>query len=234
MSSAGALDLWETGLSMTPAARAVMLLGATGLDDIDSLPVGTRDVALLQAYCHGRGAMAAVADCPQCGTTVDLDLDVDAFAALDEPVPSVVVEQQEHRVVARIPTAADLAGLDPAARPSELARRLIARCVIEATCAGRPVDPADLPEDVTAVIEAALEQADPASDIRLTLSCPECSASWLEEVDPVRFAWSAVEADARRLATDVHTLAHAYGWSEEEILRLSPFRRHLYLSAVRP
>ena len=39
---------------------------------------------------------------------------------------------------------------------------------------------------------------------------------------------------ARRLATDIHTLAHAYGWSEEQILQLSPFRRHLYLSAVRP
>ena len=111
---------------------------------------------------------------------------------------------------------------------------LLERCVGSATRDGERVRACDLPSDVAGVVELALDEADPAADIRLELTCEECRTAWTESLDPVVFAWSAVESSARRLAIDVHLLAHAYGWSEQEILALSPFRRHLYLSAVGP
>jgi hypothetical protein len=111
---------------------------------------------------------------------------------------------------------------------------LLERCVCSAARDGRDLPVADLPGDVLELVEIALDEADPAADIRLELTCAECRAAWTETLDPVVFAWSAVESAARRLATDVHLLAHSYGWSEEQILGLSPFRRHLYLSAVGP
>jgi hypothetical protein len=234
VTGAGVLDLWEAGLSMTPAARAVMLLEAGGFASPDSLPVGSRDEALLRSYCRTPEALAAVTECAACGTSIDLELDLTQLTGLASSTDEIVVDHAGHHVVARLPTAGDLRALDPARPLEELRRALAASCVVEATYAGRVVAADQLPEDVAAAVEEALELADPGSDLRLDVSCPECEATWVEELDPVRFAWSAVETSARRLATDIHTLAHAYGWSEEQILQLSPFRRHLYLSAVRP
>jgi hypothetical protein len=46
------------------------------------------------------------------------------------------------------------------------------------------------------------------------------------------FFWNEIEAWACRVLHDVHTLAGAYGWSEREVLRLSPTRRQMYLEMV--
>jgi hypothetical protein len=53
-----------------------------------------------------------------------------------------------------------------------------------------------------------------------------------ESLDPVTFFWSELQATARRILLQVHTLASAYGWSEREILGLSDTRRSLYLQMV--
>ncbi len=42
-----------------------------------------------------------------------------------------------------------------------------------------------------------------------------------------------MEARAKRLLSEVHALASAYGWSEREILGLSVARREFYLGMVR-
>jgi len=48
----------------------------------------------------------------------------------------------------------------------------------------------------------------------------------------VAYLWNEIDAWAYRTLQEVHTLAKAYGWSEEEILRLSAWRRHFYISLV--
>lgn len=237
MTSTGALDhrvidLWEAGLTMTPAARAVLLLEALGNSDVADWPIGRRDQALLSGWCAGRGSLQAVTDCPDCGTSLDLDLDLAAMTADEATARVVTFEQDGWRVVARTPAAGDLARLTPEVGEVDLRAELLRRCVVEASCDGSPLRPDELPERIVTAVETALEEADPAGRTMLALHCPECGAHWRDELDPVRFAWDAVEESARSLANDVHMLARAYGWSEQEILRLSPFRRHLYLSAV--
>ena len=44
--------------------------------------------------------------------------------------------------------------------------------------------------------------------------------------------WAEVEAWANELLHDVHALASAYGWSESDVVRLSPWRREWYRQAV--
>lgn len=231
LTSATVLNLWEAGLSMTPAARAVLLLHATGETDLGTWPVGRRDEELMQRFCTGAWARDAVADCPGCGTALQVELDPLALSG-SEVGNQVRLEVGDYRVTARPPTVDDLDALPAGAEVEELRRILLARCVVEAERRGEVVDVGDLPDDVVARIEDALDEADPAADIRFPLTCHDCGTTWSESLDPVAFAWSTVETAARHLATDVHTLAHAYGWGEHEILCLSPFRRHLYLSAV--
>jgi hypothetical protein len=49
----------------------------------------------------------------------------------------------------------------------------------------------------------------------------------------VSYLWSELEEWAHRVLVDIHTLAGAYGWSERQILALSPVRRQLYVDMVR-
>jgi len=234
VTGAGALELWEAGLTMTPAARALLLLEAAGHPDAAAWPVGARDQALLRSCCGAGGALAAVAECPGCGTPLDLLLDPAQLGTSTAAPHAITVDHEDYSVQCRLPTAGDLDHLDPHTSLDIQQDQLLSACVLHATCAGAPVELHDLPPAVIGAVERALEEADPGADLRLILSCAECGTEWDEELDPVRFAWTTVEQVARTLATDVHALARAYGWSEAEILDLSPFRRHLYLSAVQP
>jgi hypothetical protein len=71
--------------------------------------------------------------------------------------------------------------------------------------------------------------ADPFAETRLTLQCPGCGNAWEEWLDMVSFFWAEVEARARRVFLEIHTLASAYGWTEGEVLSLSDGRRAMYL-----
>lgn len=78
--------------------------------------------------------------------------------------------------------------------------------------------------------EAALEAADPGMDLRFSLACAECGATMERPFDAVAFFWREIEALERRLVAEVAALARAYGWSEAEILSMTPRRRALYLA----
>ncbi|MFZ4506489.1 MAG: hypothetical protein ACOYON_02185 [Fimbriimonas sp.] len=79
---------------------------------------------------------------------------------------------------------------------------------------------------------ASIGDTDPLAEIGFEPTCLECGHSWHVGLDPASFVWSAVESRASAILGEVHTLARAYGWSEREILDLSPARRHLYLTMV--
>jgi hypothetical protein len=46
------------------------------------------------------------------------------------------------------------------------------------------------------------------------------------------FVWTEFSVWAQKRLEEVHLLASAYGWSEAEILELSPVRRRYYVEAV--
>ena len=131
----------------------------------------------------------------------------------------------------RLPTSRDLAR---AAGESDLGmalRRLLESCRVD------PVEsPAwsenDLTESDLHELGERMAAADPLAETRLTLRCPECGHQWEESFDIVTFFWAEIEARAKRLLFEVHTLASAYGWTEREILSLSESRRALYLEMV--
>ncbi|MFD8871641.1 hypothetical protein ACFV1F_46130 [Streptomyces sp. NPDC059590] len=198
-------------------------------------------------------------ECGACGEDMEFELDAGDLGARprrgDGPLR---VEEGEWTVEFRLPTVADIeavtagsgpAGLDAAASsaeagdagdagddsPAALARRLLlARCTVSATRAGRPVPAGQLrglrlPEAVQRRLAEAAEQADPAAKVTLKIACPECGEATSAELDIASYLWTELDSWARDLLLDVHLLATAYGWSEPEILALSPLRRRYYL-----
>jgi hypothetical protein len=98
--------------------------------------------------------------------------------------------------------------------------------------------PIQIPSGVAAALEsemtATIAAADPLAEIVLELECPDCGAAWSAPFDIVRFLWSEVEAWVMRILDEVHVLASRYGWSEAEILALSPQRRQHYRELIGP
>ncbi|MEH0422087.1 T4 family baseplate hub assembly chaperone [Streptomyces sp. B21-083] len=257
-SAAGLLAAWEAGLAEAPVGRA-LLLHRTARPDVDTgrlpqLPVGEREADLfaLRRSLFGERMQVRLA-CSACGEDMEFELDAGELArslggqegsrgAADGPGGSptgsgevaasglgrsvVRVQQDGWDVVFRVPGVLDLAVAGRAADPRGA---LLARCLVSAAHDGAAVSATDLPVTVQRRIAEAVEAADPGADLALNVACPECGAATRAELDIASYLWTELDAWARDVLLDVHLLATAYGWSEPEILALSPLRRRYYL-----
>jgi hypothetical protein len=227
-SEAQLLALWEHGLRRHPIDRALLLcawarpdIAAPGLAD---LPLGSLNAALLQLRdaCFGT-AIDAYVDCERCGERMTLALDVGQLLA-------GAAEGDAHGDLAvagfrfRLPCSQDLAAVATQTDPEAATLRILERCCLESP----PAAEEKLLENVGA-IEAGLAALDPAADISLALTCEGCGHRWTTGFDIAALLWEEIEARARGLLVEIHGLARAYGWSEPEILALSPQRRAAYL-----
>ena len=122
--------------------------------------------------------------------------------------------------MARLATLADAASARGA---------LIEACVVEARTGDAAVPPDALPDDVIARVAQAMAEADPQAAPVVALGCPSCGHAWEAGFDIAAFLCRELDAWARRLLLDVHVLARRYGWTEGDVLALSPARRRAYL-----
>jgi hypothetical protein len=243
LSASELLDVWEAGRDQSPVRRALALLAAacpeTRSDDLAGLTIGRRDASLLALRERMFGPwVAGLASCGTCGEQLDVSFQLDeirvptsaAEQALDA-APTIEVQKGDYQLSCRLPTSADLEvaqRLDGA----DARTALLERCVLSAEERGEPRAAAELPTSVIAAIARALSEADPQADVELALACPGCGHAWSAAFDIVSFFWHEVNAWALRTVREVHLLASAYGWSEGEILALSPRRRQTYLELV--
>jgi hypothetical protein len=106
---------------------------------------------------------------------------------------------------------------------------LLRRCLLSVDDHGAALDADRLPHEVVTAVADRMAEADPQADTELRLRCEVCEHGWSALFDIPSFLWTELDAWARRALYDVHTLARAYGWTESDILRLSPRRRQHYL-----
>jgi hypothetical protein len=235
------LDLWEDTLASTPARRALALLMAAlpelGVDTLTAWTIGHRDAELLRLreLLFGR-RMAAIAACESCRQKLELALDTQQMLSSRAPelaLPGgLSLDLDGFSLSFRLPTTLDLLAAE-AASDAETARGLILdRCLLAAEYEGAKAVSEDLPGTVIAGIARAMAEADPLADIQLRLNCPGCGHSWRAAFDIVSFLWTELDAWARRILSEVHVLARAYGWAEREIVALGPARRRYYLEMV--
>jgi len=229
------LRVWEQGLGQSPVRRALALLAVafpeTPRDQLAALSIGQRDGHLmtLREWTFG-DRIESVARCPRCGESLELNFSLD-----DIRVPSPQgspqdwwLEHDGYRVRYRVPNSADLDIAGACIDPAEAQQMILARCLLESD----GPDAALLPETVASAVITAMAEQDPQADVQLALTCPSCRHAWSVGFDIGAFFWSEISTWARRVLWEVHRLARAYGWSEAEILALSPLRRQSYLEMV--
>ncbi len=233
------LDVWEAGFAQAPTERALALLAVacpeTSRDALAALSIGQRDARLLTLRERLWGSqMAAVVVCPGCQERLELNLDArEMLSSSPGNQPGEIsLSIAEYKVVFRLPTSLDLLEQSGQRANGGHSAMLLDRCLLSAQHQDASVSSDKLPEDVVAAVVNRMAEADPLADIQLGLACPSCEHRWRAVFDIVSFIWTEIEVWAWRILSDVHTLARAYGWSERDILSVSPTRRQFYLEMV--
>jgi hypothetical protein len=229
LTETGLLAVWEAGSGQGGVRRALVLAAAGGADPstVADLSIGRRAefVLALRERCFGT-VLPSVVTCPGCGEELELELTVD-------DVRAVGPECERRRVIDGVDvefrpvTSQDLLEVGP--DEPDARRRLLSRCVVAATRDGFDVDAGALPDPVLDTLAEALTTCDPQADVLLELDCVACGHEWSSPFDITAYLWGEMDVYVRRLVHDVHLLASAYGWSEAEVLAVSPARRRFYL-----
>ncbi len=241
------LAVWEAGQGRDARARSLLLHRTARPEATDgelmSVPLGEREADLITLRRALFGEQLQVRfECGACGEAMEFDLDtVELLARRPQPSAEPLrVEEDGWVIDFRLPTVADLDaaartptdGFGPEAGPGAARRLLLARCTVSAVRDGTPLPDEELsglPEKVQRRLAEAVEQADPAAEVTLKVACPECGEATLAELDIASYLWTELDSWARDQLLDVHLLASVYGWSEQQILALSPLRRRYYL-----
>jgi hypothetical protein len=224
------LALWERGAARHTLDRSALLAVFAQPDlppeAITNLPLGEITASLLRLREASFGArIRSHVDCEQCGQRLEVTLDVRNLlqSVPNEEVGARVVSVAGLRV--RTPSLHDLAAVANEPDAGRAARRLLELCTIQG-------DAAELPDETLREVEDALEAADPNADLAFDVYCEACGHLGTAQLDAGELLWDEIDARARALLGEVHLLARAYGWTERDILALSPARRASYLSMV--
>ncbi|MFP5282345.1 MAG: hypothetical protein ACLGIF_02730 [Actinomycetes bacterium] len=235
------LDAWDAGWSQPGPERTRPLLHVAiepddsdpGRPDLGELSLGERDRLLVALRTRLFGpVLTARIDCPVCGVGLEAAVDTTDLLAAESPPAALGVQVGGYAVACRPLRSADL--VDAGAIGSAAAARqlLVARAVLTAELDGVPVSAGDLPAEVVTAVAVALSEAEPLAAAELPIGCDACGAEWAAPLDINGFLWQEVDAWACRRLGEVHALARAYGWSEEQVLGLSDRRRRRYLELV--
>lgn len=234
LSAAEWLEAWERALGQAELERPLTLLAAATdatRDRVAQLPIGARNQQLLALRGGMFGnEMNAVATCPRCGETLELPLrvsDLRAQAISDQPPRELRVNG--YQILYRLPNTDDLVAAQTAQNANVARETLLQRVVMNVTATNESTAPTQLDAHAVETLTAQLELDDPLAVLRVHLVCPDCQHTWDSVFEIASFFWVELDAWAKRILREVHALASAYGWSESDILALSPQRRQMYL-----
>ena len=229
------LDVWEAGRGLDHTDRALLMLRCAGEPDGAGLSIGRRDGLLLDLRERLFGArIDAVESCPACAARLEVVFDIADVCVADPGMAAGWLDLaiDDYRITARPLTSDDLLATRGSGDVAAVRARLLERSLVEATEGGQARPASSLPQAVLEGVAAAIGEADPQAEVELELSCAECGHQWRRHFDIVEYLWSEIEQHGRQMLRDVHLLARAYGWDEDAVLRLSPWRRGCYLEMI--
>jgi hypothetical protein len=168
--------------------------------------------------------MEVAQSCTGCGeameyplTAADLGRDKPVGGGAGEEAPTAIVDG----VAVRAISAGDLAACERA--PDAATARKMLRAFVAP-------DGAAIGDDR---LDTILTNLDSDAELDIAATCPACGEGQALAFDIAAFFWDELALRVPRLLDDVADLAHAYHWSEADILALPAARRSFYLSRVR-
>lgn len=233
------LRIWELGQFRPLPHRALLLLAggwpSTSREELEQMSIGERDAHLLELRENLFGPQyAGLAECPSCQSNIEIDFDSAAIKSFgSKQYGPFSFALGDFEFVYRVPNSTDLLPLNNSSDLEELKMSILGKCLLERRYKGAEVLLSDLPSEAIDACNAELAKRDPQADVSLSLVCPDCNHRWEVIFDIVTFVWQEISVWAGRLLRQIHTIASGYGWTEPEILALSPLRRQAYLEMLR-
>jgi hypothetical protein len=227
------LEIWDRCASRHPVDRALVVLAFACpervWEELCALPVGERNRLLLSARAASFGArLEIVSRCPACTEALEFGF---VFPVADfAPVSAQAFEvgmRDGRQVEMRLPDSRDLAAVATLADPAAAREAVLRRCVVGGGWSGIERDDA-----LAGAFAREIEVRDPLAAIAFPVECPTCGQAWRATLDPIDYLWQEIGQRVRVLVREVHILAGAYGWSESDVLALTPARRKLYVAQV--
>ena len=99
--------------------------------------------------------------------------------------------------------------------------------MLDSLVLGGPIAPGD-----EAAISASISAMDPLVDFSVSCHCPACGAPNEVAIDLEMLALERLAARQTALLYEVHRFASFYGWTESDVLAVSPSRRARYLRLI--
>lgn len=232
------LDAWERGATRPLTIRALLLLREVQPhaepETLAQLSIGHRDAHLLSLRELLFGSrFECLTRCGHCDELIELNFQADDIRA-EHAQPGLThhLETGGYNVTFRLPDSTDLLAIEGEIDPKHATQALLARCVLDVTGEADLPAVADINDGMAYAIGARMSELDPQAEVVLELACPVCQCRWQVPFDIVSYLWSELDAWARSVLREVHVLARAYGWSESEIVALTPLRRRFYLDLI--
>ena len=241
LSSQTIVQLWESGLRQDHVERMLTLLAVALPEvlhkDILALSIGQCDAYLLLLHERMSGShFVGFSECSHCQERLEFSFtmtDIWAGAApLDEVGKVYSYQIEDFEIQMRLPTLADMLAISEHQDAASARLLLLHRCIVQVMRKGDAVQIEALPDEISMTLGEKVLEHDPQAEIQIDMTCPQCQHHRPALFDVSRFLWTEIQAQAKRLLREVHTLAQAYGWRETEILALSNVRRQCYLEMV--
>jgi hypothetical protein len=228
------LTAWEQGASQHGMRRTVTILSialsSSGPDQLAALPIAERNLLLLRLHELTFGpSLDVFAACPECASPLEFTIPVAVMIErLESQSATTHAEWSEagRQYRLRSVTTEDLLVAVRAADINTAQECILSRCL--------EVSPEAGSERLSASpqVMEKFELLHASTELNCTVDCPTCSNHEVFDLDIARFLWIEVRRAARQLLDDIHTLASAYGWSEQEITRMTANRRGAYLELL--
>ncbi|MEO6672187.1 MAG: hypothetical protein ABIN93_02045 [Ginsengibacter sp.] len=235
------LNVWEDCIDLSLTETSLHLIGAASsisdLSGIAALSIGQRDVRLLQLREWMFGSrLKNMAVCPHCSESIEWENNVNDLRLqpiLADAGKVFNAEIDGFKISYRLPTSRDIFNLDHDAYDNgNSVNALLSQCILEIKENSVTHAAKDLPQNIIAQLNEHMSHEDPQADITILLTCPSCAGQWQAGFDIMSYLWSEINSWARHILQEVYILAKFFGWSENDILKISPKRRQLYLQMV--
>lgn len=232
------LDAWERALADHAGERALRVLEVMcddGGERLDHCSPGQLNRLVLAARSVLFGDTCdTVAECPGCCAHLEASIPL-AELANDESTGPAARELTlgQLRVIYRLPTWRELCTLTDQSVDSA-AGELLESCVTSIESGAGALVLSDVDTSTRQAIDEAICAADVDALIEVQLSCPECGQTACLPMDPGSFLWDELNRWALTTLSEVAELAVAFGWSQADILAMTPWRRQAYLSLAAP
>ena len=230
------VEIWEKIFNQHSLESALIILNAVypkmDKKDFAQISFGNRNYLLIQIYNTLFGkSLECVTICPECSYQLEFSLSTDEIIFQPHEQTKVYEFNRDNfKIIYKLPDSYDLASASKHNEIQSARNELLNRCIIETIYDDKKITALELPEEIIQKLSQEFADNDPNSEILINLVCQNCNSDWTSFFDISSFLVKSINFSAKNILRDVHTLALVYGWSEADILNMTPQKRNWYIN----